>query len=134
MTEKWEFLRDLQSDITKMMESISTPLLQKIDEQEQEIERLKAELNRVQSNAGSQTASQTTTFEQNTALSYMDDKTLNKLKRFLGEFDESHLIPPDWSEDDANHEYKYARKLAPLKARIESLKQVVRCNAEDHKY
>ena len=110
MTSKGEFLSDLQSDITKVIESICTPLFQKIDEQEHEIDRLKAELNRLQSNVASQGASQITTIEQNTALAYMDEKTLNKLQRFFGDFDESQLSPPDWSDDDANLEYKLCTK------------------------
>jgi hypothetical protein len=133
MTSKLDFLMDLKKDITKVVESIQMPLLQKIDEQEQEIEKLKAELDRLQSNAASQAASQITTIEQNTALSYLDEKTLNKLQRFLGEFDESLLSPPDWSEDDANLEYKYARK-APLNDQIAILKQLVQWNVQHQKY
>ena len=133
MTSKIEFLSDLQADITKVIESIQTPLLQKIDEQEQEIERLKAELNRLQSNGTSQVTSPDTTIEQNTALSYMDDKTLNKLQRFCGEFDESLLSPPDWSDDDANLEYKYARK-APLNDQIAIIKKIVQWNVQHQKY
>lgn len=133
MPSKIDFLIDLQADITKMIESIQMPLLQKVDEQEQEIERLKAELNRLQSNGASQVASQMPTIEENNDLTYMDDKTLNKLQRFLGEFDETLLSPPDWSEDDANLEYKFARK-APLNDQIVIFKKLVQWNVQHQKY
>jgi len=135
MTSKGEFLTDLQSDFTKVIESVCTPLYQKIDEQEQKIERLKAVLDRLQSNVASQLASHITTVEQITTPSYMDDKTLNTLQRFLGEFDESLLTHPDWSDDDVNLEYKHSRnKMTPLKDRIAIFKQLVQWNVIHNKY
>jgi hypothetical protein len=135
MTSKGRFLVDLQSDITKVIESVSTPLLQKIDEQEHEIERLKAELDRLHSNPSSQMVSQSAIMDEDTARPYMDEKTLKKLQRFCGKFDEPVISSPDWSDDDAKLEYKHARdKLTPLKDKISIFKLLVQWNVLHKKY